>query len=126
MKLKNTPTNLRFARQIIFNEKYIQSLLDGGGVLFTPEGAKVIGEGKFRANTEEIRKQTYQFLKQRFALENKLLQLQEKSKKGLTETEKKELEEETNKIQEELNLYLEGGEKFEANQNALDKDFETE
>jgi len=126
MKLKNTPTNLRFARQIIFNEKYIQSLLDGGGVLFTPEGAKIIGEGKFRANTEEIRKQTYQFLKQRFALENKLLQLQEKSKKGLTETEKKELEEETNKIQEELNLYLEGGEKFEANQEALDRDFETE
>jgi len=123
--LKNNPTNLNFANQIIFNEKHIQELLNGGGVIYGPEGAMIVGEGKFRANSPKVRTETFNFLRERFALESELQRLQAKSKKGLIETEKNQLEADIKKTQEELDSYLEGGEKYEANQKALNKDFET-
>ena len=123
--LKNNPTNLNFANQIIFNEKHIQELLNGGGVIYGPEGAMIVGEGKFRANSPKVRTETFNFLRERFALESELQRLQAKSKKGLTETEKNQLEVDIKKTQEDLNSYLEGGEKYEANQKELDVDFET-
>ena len=125
LNLDINPTNINLANKIIYREKHIQSLLNGGGIMFGFEGPEIVGEGRFRAQTLELREKTYKFLRERLSLEDQLQQLQGKSKKGLKETEKNQLEADIKRVQEELKRYEEGGEKYEANQKELDKDFET-